>query len=484
MNVFFEARRRLHDTLKNKTLLDTTIYMAGNLLAQGIGFFVLPIFTRYLSPEDYGIFNYTNSIMPFLAIFSYLSLNSFVLRHYFTLSSEEDRRRLFGSIYLFIALQSALLLALEFLILPLVIQRFSIQIPFHPFFELAVICNFLEMLMVIPLASLRVKKQAGHFFLVTAGQSIASVLIGLFLVAGGGWGLTGRYTGILITDILFAGVGAVIMMRRSDFALDFSMITKGFRFSLPLLPATLTGMGMAFSDRIILERYVPLADIGIYSVAVVLGTVIVTLAMAFYRAVEPDIFASYHRPGFKEWVVRLKDRFLLPLIFLGCLQIIFARELTSLMVSRRFEACYPLIPLLVLASIFRGAKVLVGVSFHAYNKTIYDPLIGGIGCVASVATNLLLIPIYGITGAALASIVTYWVLLVTTTTFSERFVGIRWGVWKDTLIVAAAWFLSFGVMKINLGGMPLTVAAKIAVIGSTAVVVWMAVRRPLAQRGR
>ena len=76
----------------NKLLKDTFLYSLGEICPKVISFFLLPIYTKYLSPADYGTIAYTNTIMLFLFVLGSMSLNSFVLRYYFIWKEEQKRR--------------------------------------------------------------------------------------------------------------------------------------------------------------------------------------------------------------------------------------------------------------------------------------------------------------------------------------------------------------------------------------------------------
>jgi len=449
---------------KHPTVRDTAIYMAGSVLGQALNLFVLPVFTRYLSPTEYGIFNYTNSLVAFFAVFSTLSLNSFVLRFYFDATTEEEKRRLFGSVYVFVALLGFALLLLELLILPRAMEAAGVKIPFYPFVAFALTANFLESLTVIPLALFRARRRVVQFFLLTFGQAAMALAAGLVFIVGYHLGLPGRYYGILITDVIFAITTLAVMLRSTRFCLDWRVIGSGLRFSLPLLPASVAAVAILITDRIILEQYVTVADIGIYSVALALGMTLQIVVMAFYRAVEPEIFARMNEPDFGEKVVRMKDAFLMCIMLGGSLLIIFSREIVTLLVDERFYAAYALIPFFVVANILRAAKILVGVTFQAYKVTAYDALIGGIAALTSLVANLALIPSLGILGAAIATVATYWVLLIATTSINSRITHIRWGAMKDTALILAMAAASLAVMWVHVGGLVANILMKAAIV--------------------
>ncbi len=436
----------LFPIFKKKLFVDTSIYMIGNFISQGIGLLVLPIFTRFLTPEEYGIFNYTNSIKGFLTAFATLSLNSFVLKYYFDLKIEEDRQTLLGSVYYFIFIFNIFLLGVFYLAFPHLIKSFTLNIPFYPFFSIMLINNFLETMLVIPLVNFRIKKQVTKYFFMTSLNAIITVLFGLALVAVYHMGLVGRLYGILIVNIIFAIIGFVYLFKASKFIINFEIIKKGLIFSIPLLPGALASMGTSATDRIILERFVSLTTIGIYSIGQSLGTSILIIIRSFYRAVEPDIFESFKTPDFSKKVVLLKNNFLMLIVFIGFIIITFSKEIVILMTSESFYSAYTVIPIFVMASLMRGAKILADTTLYAMNKAYYETymIIGTL--ILNFVLNLLLIPKLGIIGAALATLATYWANLFLSFYISSRYSDIKWGFLKDNFLIFGISFIGYAIM--------------------------------------
>ena len=86
--------------MSKKVIRNVSFYTIGTIISKAICFFLLPIFTRYLSPAEYGIISYTESITIFLFAFTVLSLNTYLLRCVFDYEKEEDRKKLIGNVFL------------------------------------------------------------------------------------------------------------------------------------------------------------------------------------------------------------------------------------------------------------------------------------------------------------------------------------------------------------------------------------------------
>ena len=439
--------------------------MAGNFLSRALAFFVLPVFTRYLTPADYGIMSYTGSVTSFLLVISTLSLNSFVLRHFFEIESNTKRKELFGTIFLFLIVVNVVLLLIEFAAFPHLLKRFGIKVPFHPYFEIALAINFVEIVLVIPMAYLRVTKNAWGYFWLTSSKAILSIILGLILVVGYKMGVMGRFYGSFYTNLFFLIICLVIMFKVSRFAFDLTTIKKGLRFSLPLVPSAIASIAIFSSDKIILERYVPLSQLGIYTVGLTIGTSMLIIVRSFYYAIEPEVYESFNEEGFEKKIVRLKKNFLYVLLLIGCVLIVFSKEIVTVMTAHRFYESYKIIPFFVIGSILRGAEILVGTTLFALNKTIYQPLITGTAVVFNITGNLILIPLMGIIGAAFASTLSFVVLLMVSVYITTRFSQIKWHCFRDIFLIGFFSGISILIMNVRIGSLLVTGMAKFMIAG-------------------
>ncbi|MCX5887990.1 MAG: oligosaccharide flippase family protein [Deltaproteobacteria bacterium] len=451
IGVFARLSDLYHGFINRRYLVNSVIYMAGNLLAQALAFFALPVFTRYLSPADYGILSYTGSLVQIFFILSLLSLNSFVLRHYFELDNEEDRRELFGTIFIFLLPMNLVFLLLEFSILPHVFSLVAVKVAFHPYMAVALLDNSLEVVSVLPLAYYRVTANAWRYFWLISLKSVLSISLGLILVIGFDLGVMGRYYGSLATNAVFLFVYLNILFRISSFRFRITTITRGLRFSLPLVPTALAGMAFFSLDRIVLERYVSLAEMGIYSVALVLGTALAMVTKSFYLAIEPEMYALFSQEGYENKVVALKNRFLYGLIILGCVIIVFSKEIIRLAASPTFFNGYRIIPFFVIGMIFKGAELIASISLFALNKTRLQMVSYGVSLGVFVPSLFLLIPLLGAAGAAVALACSYAVLFLLSVRFVTRHSHIRWGARRDATLILAAASVSYGLMHIDAG---------------------------------
>src|SRR5262249_20918083 len=156
---------------KRRLVINSIYYTIGEILPRVIGFFLLPVLTRYLTPAEYGINSYTTTVMLFMFAIGSLSLNTFLLRNYYKVEGEENKKKLIGNVFLLTQAVNAVLTVLQLLVFPWVLTLFKIQIPFHPYFELAILTNFIEGLSIVPMVIYRVQQNARLFVMLNASRT-------------------------------------------------------------------------------------------------------------------------------------------------------------------------------------------------------------------------------------------------------------------------------------------------------------------------
>lgn len=433
---------------KTKLLSDTIIYTLGNVLTQIVNFVLLPVFSRYLSPADFGIFYYTNTIQAFVFVFSTLSLNSFILRRYFELNDEQSKKKLFGTIFIFLFAVNVLLLSLQLLLFPYLIHIFKLQIPFYPYFLLTVVNTFLEFFCIFPQIYYRIGRKPVAFLIFTSAKTILTVGLSLFLVIYLKWGLLGRFYGITILDISFAILSVIIIYRISILRFDLEILKKGLKFSLPLLPGTIAYIALGSVDRIVLERYYPISELGVYSISAAIGSVLGVITLGYYRAIEPEIYRTFAQNDFKQKMGMFQQTFLLLTVPIGCMIILFSKEMLILLFSKAFFLSYSLIPFFVVAVLFKGLQSMAGVTLFALNKTKYDLFISCIGIGINIILCLILIPKYGKIGAAVATMMTSWSIYIVYVFIVQKLSSLRWRSLYTTLIVGIPIGISWIIMQL------------------------------------
>lgn len=399
----------------NKKLFSNTIlYTIGEVVPRIIAFLMMPIFTRYLTPSDYGILSYTNSVIAFIYTLCTLALNTYVLRFYFECKSEEDQKKLIGNVFIFIALINLCVLLILNIIGPLIIEKAHISVPWKPYFRLAILNNFLESFSIIPMVYYRVKQNAKCFVGISLGRCVSQYILTFIMISSLNLGLMSQYYGRLFTLMPFFVLYLIIMIKHSKICLDWKQIGEGLKFSLPLLPGAISYLALTSFDRIILERYVSLEIIGIYNIAYTIAYAMNMVIQSFYKALEPDIFQKYNSETvtevFTPYLRKMNNIYNFALFALALALSLFAKEALIIVASKSYYSAAFYVPFVLVGVIFSGRNLLMNCALTAEKRSVISGIGTMIGAAISIVTNLILIPRFGVIAAPVALSVSYFAM--------------------------------------------------------------------------
>lgn len=395
---------------KSALFKNSFIHTIGEIFPRLISFVLLPIFTLYLSASDYGIISYTNSVMFFLFVLSSLSLNTYLLRQYFECKTDTEKKKLIGSVFLTILIANVVMLALGFLCGPLIVRYTHLQIPFYPYFSLLLLNNFCEALSIIPLVIYRVNENAIAYVLINVVRALLLFVVTYVLIVYLKWGILGNFYGRLFVNAFFVIIYLFVIFKNAILNFNFSAVKKSLQFTLPLIPGAIGYLLMSMSDRIILERYVSLSEIGIYSVAYTLAYSLSVIVQGGYRAFEPEIYKKFNSPDFNPFVEKIHKVYMFAVFFLAVMITIFSKDILIVMTKGDFVKGYILIPVIILGVIATAQNAILGSIVISEKNTKLSGLATILGGTASIGFNLLLIPHFGIYAASTASALAYIVM--------------------------------------------------------------------------
>lgn len=384
--------------------------MIGEVVPRLIAFILLPIYTNYLTPSDYGMISYTNAVVMFLFFVAVLSMNSYALRYYFEYKSEDERKRMLGNVFLFIGFVNIAILGICWVVVPVLIEHYDIQVEWAPYMKLAILSNFLEVFSVIPLVLYRVRRDAVMFVTLNLSRVILQFLLTYIFIVNLEWGVLGHFYGRLFPLAVYLIIYYVIMYRNVIFNVNFKQIKEGLKYAVPLLPGAIAYYALSFSDRVILERNVDLAMIGIYNIAYTLSFALTVINQGVYKAIEPEIYSRWAKEGFKEFMEKSQSVFYM-ILYSGAIALsLFAREIFMVMASEQYLEGFRLVPVIVIGVIMTGQNVIFNTLLSAEKNTKAIGIATLIGAGVSLAFNISLVPIYGIWAASLAMAVSFFMM--------------------------------------------------------------------------
>jgi len=210
------------------------------------------------------------------------------------------------------------------------------------------------------------------------------------------------------------------------------VLAESLRFGLPRLPHGLAQQIMAVGDRAVLLVFVPMSAIGVYSIGVSFGMTLKLFLSAFEYAWAPFYYATAKAEPQAPRIFGVLTTYgvgVLALLAAGLAAV--AGDLVPLMVwgEENFAGAERIVPWIALGVLFQGIYLLTSIGLNITKRTEYYPVATLLSAAASLGSNMLLVPRFGILGAAWSNAVAYAVLAGTALHFSRRAYPIpyEWG---------------------------------------------------------
>jgi O-antigen/teichoic acid export membrane protein len=393
-------------------LRHSAVYGLGTLVARLLAVLLLPLYTRYLKPEDYGDIAVLLALIAVLTTLAQLGMKGAFFRFYFDSRDPAYRVRLVRTAFWFtIASSTAVLLA--GLALAGGISTLLFDTSEHADLVRAAFVALWAGMNYEQMGSLfRVEQRPVGFVTATLANvaiTIAATVVLLVVFDLGALGvLVGSFTGTL------AVYAVLLAYRRFQLGLEFDrgLLREMNRFGLPLMPSGLFLWGMSFSDRFFLVKLSGEREVGLYAIGVQLASAILLVVTAFRTAwpafahsIEDDREARRTYGFVMTYVVYVTCWAALALSLL-------APWLLRLMTTEDYYAAENVVAPLAFAGAAFSAYVVSQIGTHRARRTRSNWVVTGAGALANVALNVALIPPFGRMGAAVATLATYVAIFV------------------------------------------------------------------------
>lgn len=395
---------KISKLFKSKFLKNSILYTVGSMMTPLIGFIMLPIYTGYLTPGEYGVMTTVQTLVGMFQLFLLLSLHGAVTRFFYDfLDNPEKQREYLGTIYVFVSIFSTVIsIALLFLSNPIGHFIFK-SIPINPFYYYLIGLSWLSALMALPMALFRAQEKAGTFVLINVVKSLLVMIITIYLIIVKDLGAESALFSQLIITLLTVIITFGMQLRYLKFSFNLTFIKQSLIFSLPLLPHVASGWIIQSSDRVILEKYVDIGELGIYALAVQVSMVLSLFYSSVNNALVPR-YTSLRKENKELEANRLLRIFLLIILIFGLLSIPIAMYGVKLITSSEYYGAILLIPLLLIGQIIKGFYFIPVAKLFYVKKTKAIASSSTLAALMNIIINFLTIPFIGIYGAIVSTI--------------------------------------------------------------------------------
>ena len=423
----FEYLRRLATT--------GAAYTGSSVLSKLIAVFLLPVYTHYLTPSDYGAAEVMLSSVIAASIVVRFGVIEAILRFYYLAGESPARVVSTGFATLFWGSTVAAAAALPF---AAPISQALLKHEDAGLVRLAILGLWTLTLYEYALTLLRLDERAKAYFGITVVNVLVTIPFTVWLIVVEGERASGILLGTYGTGALFV-VGLLWHARRRlSFVPDLGLLRRMFRFGLPTMPAELSLYLLNFIDRIILVRLSGLAEAGLYALAVKFAQGMQVLARGFQLAWPPLAYSIRDDEEARRAYSTIFTWFAAVLAFAATGLWLESRWIVRLLAAPDFFRSHEAIGLLATGIALYALYLAMVVILGRTGRTEFSFPATIAAVATNVALNLALVPSQGIVGAGLALVASYVVVVALMYLLTQRLFPVPYEWRRLALVVVSA----------------------------------------------
>jgi len=411
-----------------KTAAHSLIYAFGTMLGRITALVMLPIYTRYLSPADYGVLELLLMAIEFTGILVGLRISQAMFRFYILAEGESERNEIVSTVLLTILATSSLGAGALYLAAgPLTVLIFG-NADYLYEFQMVAFTLITNAVSAVGLAYMRARQMPRVYVSIGAVTLVLQVTLNVIFVVMLEMHVRGVILSALISGAIVAAGFVLYVMMVSGFHYSLAVARRLYGFIAPLILASVAAFYVAYADKYFLRVFGSLAEVGLYALAARISSILDTLYNAFNMSWNADRYEIVKHENASE-VFGLVFRFMTALLVLvGVGLAIFAGDFFRIMTDPQYYPAGSIVPLLVAAVIARIYSVFCNFGIMLSERTRHVAEASWMKVVVATGGYLLLIPYLGVYGAALTLLVSnlvefYWVNRNATRYYD---MGLRW----------------------------------------------------------
>ena len=333
-------------------LKDSFSYSIPSFFSKGISIILIPLYTRYLSPSDYGVFDMFIVFMNIINLTVSFEITQGVARFYIIENNKNEKVKIASTAFWFSMFCYTIFVIFCFIFS----DYFSYLILGNKnsvlIFQIGIFYIYINGLLQLVQNQFRWQLMSYKYMINSVLHIFSTSIITVFLLYYFNLGIIGLFLGLLIGSFLPLILGLIHLRDTFKFTFDKIKLIKLLRFTVPLVPASISVWMTSYVDRIMIQYFHSLNEVGIFGIGFRISSAIMILMVGFQTALTPLIYKHYNDKSTPSQIAFLFKFFLL-LIFIFCLiTTLFLPDILFYLVSPQFIESQKVIIFLIPSIIF------------------------------------------------------------------------------------------------------------------------------------
>jgi O-antigen/teichoic acid export membrane protein len=454
--------------LSIKSLAGQTIYYGlSNIASKLLNYFLTPFYLGLIPPATYGEMQNVFAYIPFFNVILTYGMET----AFFRFAKKENQRHVLGSATISLLLSTTIICLLLFMLRGTIIHSYAGRLAgldAHPlFYNYIVLIMAFDALTAIPFAQLRLESRPIRYAIIritgiatTVGFNIFFLYLCPKLYQQGITWLPNVQTGdaqlgyIYLSYMLGSGVTLLLFLPqllRIEWKFDTTLWRQMVQYALPLIIVGMAGMVNETFDRAwFLPQFLPGNDmeakkviIGLYSANYKLAILITMFIQAFRLGAEPYFFKQAEGENPQKVYARIMKLFVILLCFMFLFVSLYLNVWKVFLRKPFYYQGMRIVPVLLLANMFLGIYYNLTIWFKLTDRTKAGAVITLITAGLAFLFNYLLIPVMGYYGAALATMICYFIQMAICYVWGQKYYPVPYHLPRIVtyiLLAAATWY--------------------------------------------
>jgi O-antigen/teichoic acid export membrane protein len=392
-------------------------YTASSVISKLIAVALLPLYTRYLTPADYGAAEVLITGVIAASIIIRLGIIEALLRFYYQADEvpEQVVKTTFASLLWTTTIGMILALPLAEPLSRLLLDHSDPGLMRLAIFGLWVFTMF-EYLTAL----FRIDERAKAYFAFTVANVLVTIPVTVWLVVVEDKGASGLLWGQYATGAVFLAGLVIAQRHRLALVPDLPLWRRMLRWGLPTMPAELSLYSLNFIDRVLIIRLVSLSDAGLYSLSVKFAQAVNVLVKGFQLAWPPLAYSIQDDDEARRAYAVIVTWFVSVTTFVVAGMWLLSRWIVRALAAPEFFDSYKTIGLVSTGVMLYALYLVLVIVLGRTGRTEFNFPATGAGTLVNIGLNLALLPSMGIVGAGISLVASYAVILVLMYVFTQR----------------------------------------------------------------
>ena len=433
-----------------KLASQTAIYGLSSVVGRLLNYLLVPLYTRYFLPAEYGVVTELYAYVAFLVVMLTYGMET----AFFRFSKKEESTKVYSTTLISLLISSVVFVGLIFLNSSAISQwlGYANHPEYIQFFALII---GMDAVASISFAKLREQDKAMRFAFIRIVNIMVNIGLNLYFIVYQEYGIAYIFIANLVASVITL-LMLFPQMIGSSWVFDKKLWKKMMIYALPLLIAGLAGMTNETIDRILLKHLLPNTDmaaseLGLYGAFYKLSIIMILFIQTFRFAAEPFFFAQEKEGGSRKIYADVMKYFtiIMAFIFLGVT--IFYDVLKGFLGSEYHDdRGFLVVSILLLANLFLGIYYNLSIWYKLTEKTKYGAYLSIFGAIITLSLNFILIPVLGFVGCAWATLVCYFSMTAASYYLGKRHFSVPYQVKRIALYLFGMLCIYFCVYFTNL----------------------------------